>query len=215
MNNKIPQHIIDKLKEEQSKSRSKKKKVGCVITYGEGILSMGHNVPSYGKSYPMYLSDWLQVLEDRASVFNKEKYAHAEFMAVKALNKDLFKDKLSVYITHKPCEVCAIYLRHHLPNAEIIVVDMDNQPTTDKAETKPKDYYTLQNGIEAKDVLQYFLYNLGAAMKYIWRAGKKDTNSASDLNKAMDYLILEMIRLGIKRKSNLSKELLKEFNNKS
>ena len=185
-----PQHIIDKLKEEQSKSPSKKKKVGCVITDGEAILSMGHNVPT---SFPYlgHLQDWYTALENRASEFNKEEYAHAEFMAVKALNKSLFRDKLSVYITHEPCEVCKHYLNHHLPYSNIVVVDMDNQPTTDKAETKPKDYYTLPNGIECKDISGEFMGNIAQAIQYLWRAGKKTSVLLTTLRKQKTLLTMK------------------------
>lgn len=261
---KIPQYIIDELKEQQSKSPSKKKKVGCVILLEDKIYGAGYNKPhssleqweqsriEEGDSTRYWsFQYWQEELSKRAKKHNKEDFVHAELLAcmayhcyIKQIMSQTPKGNVTVYITHQPCEVCDKYLNEYFEKPNIVVVDMDNQPTTDEAEARPKDYYTLPNGdkilisypdeintitgdintpkdyytlpnnIEAKDVLQYFPYNLGAAMKYIWRAGKKDTNQASDLNKAMDYLILEMIRLGIKRKSNLSKELLEGFNNK-
>ena len=242
MNNKIPQHIIDKLKEEQSKSPSKKKKVGCVIVLGDGMYGTGYNKPhssleQWEQRYikiEEHFKYWQKELSKRAKTHSKEDFVHAELLACMAYHmSQALKNNVTVYITHKPCEVCDKYLNEYFEKPKIIVVDMDNQPTKgkrvflspngdkilisypDNINNTPKDYYTLPNGIEAKDVLQFFPYNLGAALKYILRADKKHKTPNKDFNKAMDYLILEMIRLGIERKSNLSKELLEEFNNKS
>jgi len=48
--------------------------------------------------------------------------------------------------------------------------------------------------IECIDVAQYFSYCLGCAIKYIWRAGRKN-NTIEDLQKAVWYLNAEIERL--------------------
>lgn len=58
------------------------------------------------------------------------------------------------------------------------------------------NYYILPNGIEAKDVSGWFPANLGIAINYIWRAGKKQGNSIeSDLEKAIAHLQFEIDRI--------------------
>jgi hypothetical protein len=60
-------------------------------------------------------------------------------------------------------------------------------------------YYKLPNGIEAKDVSGWFTANLGIAINYIWRAGKKPGNSyESDIRKAIAHLQFEIDRINQK-----------------
>ena len=57
----------------------------------------------------------------------------------------------------------------------------------------PQDYY---DGNECWEVAERFNFNLGNAIKYIWRAGRKPEQSAlSDLKKAEDYIGREILRL--------------------
>lgn len=53
------------------------------------------------------------------------------------------------------------------------------------------DHYQHPLGLEAIDVTRYLPFNLGNAVKYIWRGGKKDTSTQGlrqDLKKARWYL---------------------------
>ena len=51
------------------------------------------------------------------------------------------------------------------------------------------DHYKLPNGLEAYDVTQHFDFTTGNAIKYLWRAGKKDGEyRLTDLKKAQWYL---------------------------
>ena len=48
-------------------------------------------------------------------------------------------------------------------------------------------------GAECKDIAEHFNFNLGNAIKYIWRAGtKKNEPAEKDLRKAVDYLYFEI-----------------------
>jgi|TARA_R110002049_G_scaffold66869_1_gene174226 hypothetical protein len=63
-----------------------------------------------------------------------------------------------------------------------------------KDETTP-EYYKGKNGYMAKDVAANFdlTYNLGSAMKYIIRAGKKEGNPPEqDIRKAINHLHFEL-----------------------
>lgn len=59
---------------------------------------------------------------------------------------------------------------------------------------KHPDHYrwhpvTKRFGIECKHITAHFPHHLGAAIKYIWRAGRKgDGNGVEDLRKAIEFL---------------------------
>lgn len=55
----------------------------------------------------------------------------------------------------------------------------------------PKHYNTHPSGIECIDVVEHMGFNLGNAVKYIWRAGLKG-DSLEDLKKAKWYLDREI-----------------------
>lgn len=66
-----------------------------------------------------------------------------------------------------------------------------------------KNYYLLDNGIECKDVVGEFPYNIGTAIAYLWRAGKKPAEgnqtqhekTIEDMRKAIDHIQFEIARL--------------------
>lgn len=49
------------------------------------------------------------------------------------------------------------------------------------------NHYKTNSGIECIDITKHFTYTLGNAIKYAWRAGKKD-NLLQDLEKCLWYL---------------------------
>lgn len=51
-----------------------------------------------------------------------------------------------------------------------------------------QDYYTLPNGIECFDVIKYFQCNVGMAIKYLWRNGKKLEEGIDQRDKAIEDL---------------------------
>lgn len=65
------------------------------------------------------------------------------------------------------------------------------------------NYYRLSNGIECKDVAAEFPYNIGTAIAYLWRAGKKPADAGQterdkhleDLRKAIDHINFEIKRI--------------------
>lgn len=67
---------------------------------------------------------------------------------------------------------------------------------------RPKHYNQHPSGVECIDIAEHYNFNLGNAIKYIWRAGLKQ-DRLEDLRKAMWYLSREIERI-IKEKSNES-----------
>lgn len=63
----------------------------------------------------------------------------------------------------------------------------------------PPHYLAHPSGIECITVTEHFNFNLGNAIKYIWRSGEKG-QEVQDLEKALWYLQRELSRL--KGKSN-------------
>lgn len=59
----------------------------------------------------------------------------------------------------------------------------------------PKHYFE-RAGVECIKIAQTFNFNLGNAIKYIWRAGVKDKGKhIEDLRKAIQYLEFEIERI--------------------
>lgn len=69
----------------------------------------------------------------------------------------------------------------------------------------PRHYNASPSGVEAIDVIEHLSFNVGTAMKYLWRAGLKTGESAdTDLRKAIWYIERERKRLekmGLEKKT--------------
>lgn len=57
----------------------------------------------------------------------------------------------------------------------------------------PSHYNTHPAGVECIDVVEHMTFNLGNAVKYLWRAGLKG-NTVEDLRKAIWYINREIER---------------------
>ena len=71
-------------------------------------------------------------------------------------------------------------------------------PFTQEADpvNHPPHYTSHLSGIEAIEVIRHMNFNLGNAMKYLWRAGIKDKKKhIEDLQKAIFYINDEIKRL--------------------
>lgn len=87
-------------------------------------------------------------------------------------------------------------------------------PTPPDAETvdHPAHYNQHPAGIECIDVVEAFNFNLGNAIKYIWRAGlKPGTTTLEDLSKAAWYIRREIER--IEKEQALLRERVARFAN--
>ena len=74
-------------------------------------------------------------------------------------------------------------------------LELKENCTCDKDPVKHPSHYTdVVPGIECIDVTQWFNFNKGNAIKYIWRSGKKD-DEVQDLKKAIEYLQIEIKRI--------------------
>ena len=61
----------------------------------------------------------------------------------------------------------------------------------------PKHYTQHPSGVECIEITEHFNFNLGNAIKYIWRADDKD-DPVENLNKAIWYLNREIHRRKVK-----------------
>lgn len=60
----------------------------------------------------------------------------------------------------------------------------------------PKHYNDHPTGIECIEVVEHFSFNLGNAVKYVWRNGlKPGTDSITDLQKAVWYINREIEKI--------------------
>ena len=62
----------------------------------------------------------------------------------------------------------------------------------------PKHYNEHPSGVECIDVVEHMTFNLGNAVKYLWRAGKKGPTD-EDLRKDVWYIERERKRLAKER----------------
>jgi hypothetical protein len=60
--------------------------------------------------------------------------------------------------------------------------------------TNPEHYKRHPSGVECIQITEYMNFNLGNAIKYIWRAGLKG-EAVADLEKAQWYLAREIERI--------------------
>lgn len=67
---------------------------------------------------------------------------------------------------------------------------MSNDPVN-----HPEHYTQHPSGVECIQVVEHMTFNLGNAVKYIWRAGVKSPDPRQDIKKAMRYLEYELARL--------------------
>lgn len=56
-----------------------------------------------------------------------------------------------------------------------------------------QDYYSLPNGVTCIQVIRYFPTNVGNAIKYLWRHGRKNEQGISDIDKAIEDLNKSMV----------------------
>lgn len=73
--------------------------------------------------------------------------------------------------------------------------------TEHDAVNHPKHYNSHPSGIECIDVVRHFCFNIGNAIKYLWRAGLKG-DAIEDLKKARWYIDDEIARREKEGKSN-------------
>lgn len=65
-----------------------------------------------------------------------------------------------------------------------------------KSVVHPKHYNSHPSGVECITVVQDFGFNIGTAIKHLWRAGlKPDNPEIQDLRKAIQYITFEIQRL--------------------
>lgn len=64
---------------------------------------------------------------------------------------------------------------------------------TEQTVDHPKHYNTHPSGVECITVVEHMNFNLGNAVKYIWRADEKG-NAIQDLEKAAWYIAREIDR---------------------
>lgn len=69
----------------------------------------------------------------------------------------------------------------------------------------PKHYNNHPSGVECITVTEHMNFNLGNAVKYIWRVGEKN-DPIENLQKARWYLDREIVRLQRQRTADVSVE---------
>lgn len=68
-------------------------------------------------------------------------------------------------------------------------------PRTRETVDHPPHYNSHPSGVECITVTEHMNFNLGNAVKYIWRVGLKSDDPVTDLKKARWYIDREIARL--------------------
>lgn len=66
----------------------------------------------------------------------------------------------------------------------------------------PKHYNSHPSGVECITIVEQFNFNIGNAIKYLWRSGLKTENPVEDLKKALWYVQREINRIENEANSN-------------
>jgi len=74
--------------------------------------------------------------------------------------------------------------------------DIDEVASAPDNVNHPKHYTAHPSGVECIQVTEHMGFNLGNAMKYVWRADLKG-NAVEDLKKAAWYIQREIIRRSV------------------
>lgn len=69
----------------------------------------------------------------------------------------------------------------------------------------PAHYTSHPSGIECIEVTEHLTFNVGNAIKYLWRAGLKSPDAVKDLKKAAWYVNREIYRLSNGQKDSTEK----------
>ena len=112
-------------------------------------------------------------------------------------------DGCNVWVSMDDTKRWLPFMEHELDLVEITLDEQEETPREPISANKKDNYYLLPNGIECKDVVGEFPYNIGTAMAYLWRAGKKPADKGQtqkektleDLNKAIDHIRFEIERI--------------------
>ncbi len=60
------------------------------------------------------------------------------------------------------------------------------------------DHYTWHPKAECAEITGEFNYNIGTAIAYLWRAGRKTDDAVEDIRKAIKHLEMECVRLEVR-----------------
>ncbi|RLC86924.1 MAG: DUF3310 domain-containing protein [Chloroflexi bacterium] len=66
---------------------------------------------------------------------------------------------------------------------------------------KPSHYCSHPSGVECKDIIMYFTWPVGSAIKYLWRCGLKG-DAIEDLEKAKECIQIEIDKIKKERSKN-------------
>lgn len=59
----------------------------------------------------------------------------------------------------------------------------------------PRHYTSHPSGVECITITEHFNFNIGNAVKYLWRNGLKEEGTITDLKKAVWYIEREILRI--------------------
>jgi hypothetical protein len=150
-----------------------------------------------------FLRDWVPVEEPKSEIIVGQKYQivggwtspENEVVRVSNVSEDLVYTKPSVY-----GDVGNDEKKHFFPDFRayevsgeklgyVLVEEEDNHlsPNEDSV-NHPSHYTSDKSGVECIEITRHRNFNIGAAIKYLWRAGLKEDSSLDNLEKEIQDL---------------------------
>lgn len=71
----------------------------------------------------------------------------------------------------------------------------NTRPVSRSTVDHPDHYNAHPSGVECIEIVEHYNFNVGNAIKYLWRAGLKSPNVREDLEKARWYVERELQRI--------------------
>lgn len=98
----------------------------------------------------------------------------------------------------KDSEVNNPYMIYHEDNPNVMPYNLAKKfsdPAEPDLVNNPPHYASHPTGVECIDIAECYGFNVGNAIKYLWRAGLKTPDPMQDLRKAQWYVTREIDRL--------------------
>ncbi len=81
---------------------------------------------------------------------------------------------------------------------EIMHYDEQREEELDDMVNNPPHYTQHPSGVECISITEHYNFNIGNAIKYLWRSDEKHDDAGEDLKKAAWYINRELNRRGYK-----------------
>lgn len=128
-----------------------------------------------GQKYQI-VGDWTTPVNEVVTVSNVAKYV---VYTKPAVYGDVGNDEKKHFFPD---------FRAYLDSGEKLGYVLEEEPAEEDAVNHPSHYNSDPSGVECIEITRHRNFNIGAAFKYLWRAGLKEDSSLDNLEKEIQDL---------------------------